>query len=176
MKTLKLLTILALAGSTTLIAGNTQAPQNRGNQYNIQIGDGHPPQMEKRQKRRNPNRRINRLLRKLDLTDEQKSQLKKVRQTMQKARKIEMKKQRGSLNLKKFVSVDGFDKEAFVLSSEARAKNMAQVRADMMESIIGTLTADQRVELVEQLNKPRKARRNNDRQRKSRRQNRQPLD
>jgi len=153
MKTLKILTIIAITGTVGIMAqGAGQEGQgNCTNQYNITIGD--QASNRKMQRRKNPNRRINRLLHKLDLSEAQKTKLGEIRKQMQQARKIQQKKLRGSMNLKKFVSVDGFDKEEFVAATEGRAKEMANVRADMMEKFITVLTPEQRIELVEKLNK-----------------------
>lgn len=161
MKALKILTLLALTGSTALIADNTQAAGNHGNQYNIQIGDAPAKQMKKKHRKMTMERKIGRILRHLDLTQAQKDKLKTIRKEMWQARKAQNKKLRGSLALKKFVSVDGFDKESFITASELRAKETAKNRADMMEKTIAVLTPEQRVTLVEQLNKPRKQRRPN---------------
>ena len=156
MKTLKILTIIAITGTVGVMAhGIGQKGQSDcGNQYNITIGDhSSEAQMQKRWHRKSPNKRINHLLRKLDLSEAQKTKLKEIRNEMQQARKIQQKNLKGSMNLKKFVSVDGFDKEGFVAASEGRAKEMANVRADMMDKFISVLTPEQRIELVEKLNK-----------------------
>ncbi len=168
MKALKILTLLALAGSTTLIADNTQAAGNHGNQYNIQIGDTPMKQMRKKRRKMTMERRVAHIIRTLNLTQEQKEKLKTIRKEMWQARKAQKKNLRGSLALKKFISVDGFDKEGFIIASEFRTKELTTNRAEMMQKTIAVLTPDQRIALVEKLNKPRKQRRPN------RRQNRRP--
>jgi len=161
MKTLKILTLIALTGATGLMAGNTQQRGDCNNQHRTTIeGQTLQTQLHKKHKRKNPNRRINHLLRKLDLSEAQKTQLGEIRKSMQQARKIQRKELRGSMNLKKFVSVDGFDKEGFIAASEGRAKKMTTVRADMMEKFIAVLSPEQRLELIEKLHsqKDRKGR------------------
>jgi len=144
MKTFKILTILAITGATAITAGNIDHKECT-NQYNIAIGDhASQPQMHKKQKRANRNRGINRLLHKLDLTETQKNQIKEIRKSMRQARKAERKNHRGQLGLKKFVSVDGFDKEGFIEASQERSKAMTGVRAEMMEKFIAVLTPEQR--------------------------------
>jgi Spy/CpxP family protein refolding chaperone len=78
---------------------------------------------------------------------------------MHQARKIQKKELRGSMNLKKFVSVDGFDKEGFMAASESRSKKMVKNRAEMMEKFITVLTPEQRIALVEKLNRQKKGKR-----------------
>ena len=158
MKTFKILTIIAITGATAITAGNID--QGCTNQYNITIGDhASQAEMHKKQKRANPNRGINRLLRRLDLTEAQKAQLKEIRKSMWQARKAERKNHKGQLGLKKFVSVDGFDKEGFIEASQERSKAMTGVRAEMMEKFIAVLTPEQRIEMMEKLNKQRRGKR-----------------
>jgi Spy/CpxP family protein refolding chaperone len=160
MKTLKILTLIAVTGATGLMAGNAQQRGDCNHQYRTSMdGQTHQTQMHKKHKRKNPNQRINRLLRKLDLTEAQKTQLKEIRKSMHQARKIQKKELRGSMNLKKFVSVDGFDKEGFIAASESRSKKMAKNRAEMMEKLITVLTPEQRIALVEKLNRQKKGKR-----------------
>jgi len=159
MKTLKILTLITVTGLTGALA---QGMQYNGNCDNTQkIEKNQSEHMYKRGKvhRINPNKRINRLLRKLDLTETQKSQLKEIRKSMWQARKAQKKNLRGSMALKKFVSVDGFDKSGFILASQERAKEMSKVRGDMMEKIIAVLTPEQRITLVEKLNRQGKGKR-----------------
>ena len=160
MKTLKILTLMAVTGATGLMAGNAQQRGDCNHQYRTSMeGQTHQTQMHKKHKRKNPNQRINRLLRKLDLSEAQKTQLKEIRKSMHQARKIQKKELRGSMNLKKFVSVDGFDKEGFIAASESRSKKMVKNRAEMMEKFITVLTPEQRIALVEKLNRQKKGKR-----------------
>jgi len=156
MKTLKILTIVAITGATGIMAGTAEhkGQSDCTNQYNITIGDhASDTTMQKRQHRKNPNRRINHLLRKLNLSEAQRIQLKEIRKEIQQARKIQRKSLKGSISLKKFVSVDGFDKEGFINASADRAAKLVKIRADLMEKFISVLTPEQRLELVERLNK-----------------------
>ncbi len=160
MKTLKILTIIAVTGLTGAMAqgmqqqGDCEHAQNMGQKQAKQMHQG------KNRHRAHPNKRINRLLRKLDLTDAQKTQLKEIRKSMWQARNAQKRALRGSMGLKKFVSVDGFDKSGFILASQERAKEMAKVRGGMMEKIIAVLTPEQRITLVEKLNQQGKGKRN----------------
>ena len=159
MKTLKILTIIAVTGLTGVMA---QSMQQRGDcEHTQNMGQKQTRQMHQSKNRHkaHPNKRINRLLRKLDLTDAQKTQLKEIRKSMWQARKAQKGALRGSIGLKKFVSVDGFDKSGFILASQERAKEMAKIRGDMMEKIITVLTPEQRITLVEKLNRQGKGKR-----------------
>ncbi len=172
MKTLKILTIIAVTGLTGAMAqgmqqqGDCGQEQNMGHGQNMSRGQNMDQRQRMNQGHRqgsrnkaHPNRRINRLLRNLDLSDAQKTQLKEIRKSMWQAQKAQRKELRGSTGLKKFVSVDGFDKDGFVLASEERTKKMSKVRGDMMEKIIAVLTPEQRITLVEKLNRQGKGKR-----------------
>jgi len=178
MKTLKILTIIAVTGLTGAMAQGMQQQGDCGQEQNMRHGQnmdrgqnmGKRQNMNQRQRinqghrqgsryKAHPNRRINRLLRNLDLSDTQKTQLKEIRRSMWQARKAQKKELRGSTGLKKFVSVDGFDKANFILASEERTKKMSKVRGDMMEKIIAVLTPEQRITLVEKLNRQGKGKR-----------------
>jgi len=156
MKTLRILTIIAIAGTTSLVAGggNHAEQDNCTNQYTITIGDQHTgKKMHKRQHRKNQGQRLNRLLRKLDLSETQKRQLKEIRKEMRQAKVMQREQHKGAATLKKYLSVDGFDREGFAQAATERSKTMAQARAAMMEKYISVLTPEQRIMLIERLEK-----------------------
>jgi Spy/CpxP family protein refolding chaperone len=50
--------------------------------------------------------------------------------------------------IEKFVTVDGFNREAFIQSATQNSKRMIEMRADKFETMIGVLTPEQRVKFV----------------------------
>jgi len=146
MKVVKLLTIVAIA--TFTIATANEVTRNYGNQYNIEIGN-HAPRIHKQMRKRvNPIKRLNRIFRSLNLTEEQKTKLAEIRKTMRKNRKANMQKLKKENGLKKYITVDGFDKAGFLAVAQKRSKIMLQFRADMFEKIIAILTPEQREKLI----------------------------
>jgi len=158
MKTLKILTIVAVTGLTGAMAQGMQQNGDCANAYKLQK---HPYAKihNKRAHKLHRNKRMYRLFKKLDLSEAQKSQLKEIRKAAKQARKIQRQRLRGTMRLKKFISVDGFDKEGFIAASQIRAKAMIKVRADRMEKFIEVLTPEQRIALTERLNRQRKIKR-----------------
>ncbi len=155
MKTLKILAIVAVTGLTGVMAHGTQYNDDCDKVDKLEKHSYAKVQM-KRAHKIHPNKRIRRLLKGLDLSAEQKSQLKEIRKSTKRARQIQREHLKGTMGLRKFISVDGFDKEEFIAASENRAKAMIRVRADRMEKFIEVLTPEQRIELTKKLNRPRK--------------------
>jgi Spy/CpxP family protein refolding chaperone len=113
---------------------------------------------------------MRRMGRELDLTQEQRKQIRQVFKDMHKAKQAEHKMYKsnerkrsgifGSNNPESFMSADNFDKEAFkrnVLEQQAKRKAMRQAkrqeqldrRADMMEKIFQILTPEQRLKWIQ---------------------------
>lgn len=150
MKTLKVLTIVAITGLAGSVAAHA-CPSNgvHGKQYQSQ-------KEEKCQKShhrfdKHSKKKMKEVFKSLDLTSEQKSmmiaQRKSMRQQMQ-AKKEEMRRERGMSNIANFVSAAGFDKQGFIQMVEKRSQMRAQMRADMFEQKINILTPEQREKLV----------------------------
>jgi Spy/CpxP family protein refolding chaperone len=82
------------------------------------------------------------MLANLDLSDEQKYQLSILRDEM----RLEMKKSMGMQqrpDFSKFITKDGFDKEAFVKSMDEKHTKMIQIKADHMQKVFKILTKAQ---------------------------------
>lgn len=78
----------------------------------------------------------------LDLTQDQRYKLSILKDEM----RLEMKKQRGPQqrdNFKKFITVDGFDKEGFLKEMKERQAKMMDLKAAHMEKAFAILTKEQ---------------------------------
>lgn len=78
----------------------------------------------------------------LDLSDEQKYQMSILRDEM----RLEMKKEMGMKKrgqMQKFITADGFDKDAFIKDSNERHQKMTELRAKHMEKVLALLTKEQ---------------------------------
>jgi len=160
MKTFKILTIIAVTGLTATMAQNSKAYDDSNHPCQMQRGDGSHSHMQKKRFNRNSNKRLNRMLRTLNLSDEQKTQLRDIRQSARQANRTKRQEAKGLASLKKFISVDGFDKSGFTVLAESKSRDMIGTRADMLEKVINILTPEQRIELVEKLGKRRGQKRN----------------
>ncbi len=82
------------------------------------------------------------MLANLDLTQEQQYKLSILRDEM----KLEMKKSMGMNqrpDFSKFITTDGFDKEAFTKSMDERHTKMTTLRAEHMQKVLALLTKEQ---------------------------------
>ena len=134
MKTLKTLTIVAITGLVGLTAVN--ACPMRGN-------DMHKGMKHQRGE-------MKKMLQSLDLSSEQKEQMKALRQEMKaqhKERREAMIKGRGKMG--SFVSANGFDKQGFIEMATKRSQMMIQRRADMFEKRMNILTPEQRTKFAQ---------------------------
>ncbi|HIP61952.1 MAG TPA: hypothetical protein EYG98_05290 [Sulfurovum sp.] len=141
MKTIKTLAIVAISGliaTSTLDASMDDGPRGVRGMH------------------KNP---IIKIIKKLDLTEEQKTALKKTRKTMVQDTKSRIKTINQERDISKFVTVDGFDKVGFIQEAGANAKSIAKLRADMFEKTFDILTPEQRLEFIDLLGKTRKNRR-----------------
>ena len=143
MKNLKLLVIVVIVG---LFGVSSIGADDNQNKYYKQKRD------------RNYMRDI---YKQLDLSDEQNKQMKEHRAIMKKnriKRKADRKANRRShlIDISLYVSKDGFDKEAYINAKMKRIKNRMENRAVMLEKSMNILTPQQRVHLVELMQKKKK--------------------
>ena len=156
MKTLKVLTIVAITGLIGATAANA-SPSNKGNGENCpkQEKCEKPEKCKKQNKgkmgKHDKRSEMKEIYQKLDLTAEQKSAMQANRKEMReyrKAQRAKMKGGHGIAGINKFISADGFDKQAFVDMATQRSKQRIEMRAVMFEKKINILTAEQRVKLM----------------------------
>jgi len=133
MKTLKVLTIVALTGLVGATA--VHAGPNCKKDYT---------QCQKRMENRSAMKEI---FEKLDLTDEQQNALKQNRKA-KRAQMQEMRAQRqgkrGMAHMGAYVSAEGFDKQAFIDDAMKKAQTRIEKRAEGFEKTISILTPEQR--------------------------------
>lgn len=155
-KTLKVLTIAAVTSVVGVMTLNAQ-PMNMENCKMMKqqcdtekkaACKSHKGMNKHHKMRKNPMMKI---FKELDLTNEQRATLKANRQATKMQRKAERENMRKERKIEKFVTVDGFNKEAFIQSATQNSKRMVEMRADKFETMIGVLTPEQRVKLVELL-------------------------
>jgi protein CpxP len=135
MKTLKVLAVVAVTGLVGLTAVNA-----------CPMGGEKMHEGMKQKKAQ-----MKGLFMQLDLTSEQKSQMKALRQEMKaqhKERKSAMIKGRGMAKMGQFVSANGFDRQGFTAMATKKSQTMIAKRADMFEKRMNILTPEQRVKLV----------------------------
>ena len=141
MKTLKTLTIVAITGLVGLTAVNA-CPMG-GN-------DMHKGMKHQRGE-------MKKMFQALDLSSEQKEQMKALRQEMKsqhKERREAMIKGRGKMG--SFVSANGFDKQGFIDMATKRSQMMIQRRADMFEKRMNILTSEQRTKFAQLIQEKQK--------------------
>ncbi|NKQ40672.1 MAG: hypothetical protein HF962_03785 [Sulfurovum sp.] len=161
MKAIKTLAIIAISGaiaSTSVSAQGMKHGKGCEDQINRQECKEHRgtkdrDKMHKKHNRKNSNKMIYRAFKKLDLTDEQKSELKDIRKSMKKSYKQKRKEHKGFMNIKEFITTDGFKKDEFIAAAENKATEMAKVKANMIEKAIAILTPEQRLKLVDNIKK-----------------------
>ncbi len=145
MKTLKVLTIVAitgLVGATSVYA----SPCNAENKKMCQKNKEHRNDMKE-------------IFKKLDLTPEQQNAMKENRQAMReqmKERRSQMNRKHGMAGMSEFVSANGFDKQAFVAKATQKAQMRIDMRAVRFEKTINILTPEQRVKFVTLLQETQK--------------------
>lgn len=150
MKTLKVLTIVAITGLLGATAANA-CPSNKGNGMNCpkheKCETQHKGMMNKHDKRKE----MKEIYQKLDLTAEQKSVMQADRKSMREyrqAQRAKMQSSHGMAGMNKFISADGFDKQGFIDMATQRSQKRIEMRAGMFEKKINILTAEQRVKLM----------------------------
>jgi Spy/CpxP family protein refolding chaperone len=150
MKTLKVLTIVAITGLVGTVTANA-CPLGGENNAMCQKQEKCEKQ-KKCQKNKKYNRgEMKEIYNKLDLTPEQQSAMtehrKDMREQMQ-AKRAQRHGERGMADMGKFVSSNGFDKEGFIAMATERSQDRIEMRANMFENKINILTEEQRVKLI----------------------------
>lgn len=156
MKTLKVLTIVAVTGVVGVMTLNAQPinmekckmMKQQCNAEKKAACKSYKGMNKHHKMRKNP---MIKIFRELDLTGEQRATLKANRQARKMQRKAEREKMFKERKIEKFVTVDGFDREAFIQSATQNSKRMIEMRADKFETMIGVLTPEQRLKLIELL-------------------------
>jgi Spy/CpxP family protein refolding chaperone len=143
MKTLKLLTIVAITGLASTVAVNA-CPSNGLNKQKCET---------KKMCKKNKGQRgdMREIFQKLDLTAEQQSAMKENHQVIREQRKEKRAQKhvkRGMADMNTYVSANGFDKEAFIEKAMQKAEKRIRVRAETFESTMNILTPEQRVKFV----------------------------
>lgn len=145
MKTLKVLTIVAITGLVGTVAANA-CPSSFGDKRAV------CEKQIKCQKNKKYNRgEMREVYQKLNLTPEQQSAMQEHRKSMRelrKAKRAQKHGERGLQGMSKFVSVNGFDKEAFIAEATQKAQSRIEMRANMFENKINILTEEQRINLI----------------------------
>ncbi|MEN8727546.1 MAG: Spy/CpxP family protein refolding chaperone [Sulfurovum sp.] len=158
MKTLKVLTIVAITGLVGVTAANA-CPLGGENNAMCQKQEKCEKQ-NKCQKNKKYNRgEMKEIFKKLDLTAEQKSVMQSNRKEIRaqrQAKRAEMHAKRGMANMSEFVSANGFDKQAFIAKATQKSKTMIEIRADKFEKTMNILTPEQRVKFVTLLQEKQK--------------------
>lgn len=143
-KTLAVVTVVGVVGLTALSASDYK---DRGNGVKSEMMKKHFA--KKRDKMRN-------ILKKLDLTTDQRDKLKQNRKAMRNDMKMNRKSMKGSKDITQFITSEGFNKSAYVEQSVVRAKTRATNRADMFEGTLSILTSEQKAKFVELLKEDKK--------------------
>ncbi|HHH19098.1 MAG TPA: periplasmic heavy metal sensor [Campylobacterales bacterium] len=157
MKTTKVLSIVALStllGMGTLYAvdANESKPEFKQGQHCKGEKGKHGKHFGKHHKRGG---HFAKIMKQLDLTDEQKKQLKALRDEKREDRKAKheaMKKERNTV-LANAITTKGFDKAQFIKDTTAKAEAKIAQKAENMEKMFAILTPEQRTKFVELLNK-----------------------
>lgn len=150
MKTLKVLTIVAITGLLGVTAVNA-CPSNKGNGMNCPKSEKCEKQYKGMMNKHDKRKEMKEIYQKLDLTAEQKSAMQADRKSMREYRQAQRGKMQGShgmAGMNKFISADGFDKQAFIDMATQRSQKRIEMRATMFEKKINILTAEQRVKLM----------------------------
>ncbi|HHH18959.1 MAG TPA: hypothetical protein ENK86_00385, partial [Campylobacterales bacterium] len=94
------------------------------------------------------------IMKQLDLTDEQKKQLKALRDEKREDRKAKREVMKGerSAVLANALTAEGFNKAQFIQDATAKAQTKIAQRAEDMEKMFAVLTPKQRTKFVELLN------------------------
>ncbi len=150
MKTLKVLTIVAITGLVGTVAANA-CPSTGTNKAQCQTNNQKKCQKGDYKKNKHNRSEMKEIFQQLDLSAEQKTALKSQRKVMREQMKDKRSKRhakRGMANMSGFVSAEGFDKEAFIAKATEKSQTMIAMRANMFEQKMNILTEEQRVKLV----------------------------
>jgi len=144
--------------------GNCDNENNGVSQRQLLVAHGgHHGRHSKLHKPHRGNGIIRQVMRELDLTQDQKNQIREIIKSNKKARlsaKKHKKLRRPSIDVSKFMTTDSFDKYAYIkelqrLSAKRIAAKQAQKvkrmerRADRMAKIFEVLTPEQRAKLIQ---------------------------
>ena len=147
-KTLKVLTITAVAAVVGVMTLNAQPMNMEKRAMMMEHCQGMKGMKRHHTMHKNPMMKI---FKELDLTQEQRATLKANRKATKMQRKTEREKMFKERKIENFVTVDGFNRESFIQSATQNSKRMIEMRADKFETMIGVLTPEQRLKLIELL-------------------------
>jgi len=153
MKKIKLIALITATAFTGAIAQGMQTPndmpdemqQHRMHRGGKMFGNHH--------RHFKQNRGFLAIFKKLNLTPEQRTKIAEARKEMRQTLRQKRQQFRGSMGLKNYISVDGFDKQGFMQMGTLRSKEMLKNRADMIDKMIKILTPEQRLILIQELKK-----------------------
>ena len=136
-KTIAILSIAGIIGTITLNADNIQ--EHRGMLQE---------QREMMHHFKGKHQKIQKIMKQLDLTSEQKTALKANRKSMRESMKAKRNEMRKAHNISQFITVDGVDRKAMIAQVTKKATTMANMRADMFDKTLKILTPKQRTKFV----------------------------
>jgi len=145
MKTLKVLTIVAITGLVSATA--------------VHAGPACQENNKMCQKKKDNRAEMKEIFQQMNLTAEQKIAMKENRKEMRaqmKAKRSQRNNKRGMDNMSEFVSANGFDKEAFIDNATQKAQSRIEMRADRFEKTMNILTTEQRMKFVTLLQEKQK--------------------
>ena len=157
MTTLKALTVVSitvLLGAVTPQANETQT-EKKAKLLEQPQGQKHARLIQQDQNKIHRNNMIQQL-NKLNLTEEQKEMLKAYGKKKREERENAKVKLLKAPTMGDFVTLDGFDKEAFIHSATGNAKHKIISKADSFEYTISILTVEQRATLISILKEEKK--------------------
>lgn len=140
MTILKTVTVLSIAGIIGTIALNAENIKEHRGMFQ--------EQKEMMHHFKGKHQQMKKIMKQLDLTSEQKTELKANRKAMREAMKAKRTEMRGARNMAKFVSVNGIDREAMIKQITQKVTVMANMRADMFDKTLTILTPQQRTKFV----------------------------
>jgi len=145
MKTLKVLTIVAITG----LIGATAVHAGPACKENDKMCE----------KRKDNRADMKEIFQQLDLTTEQQNAMKENRKEMRslmKEKRGQRQAKRGMADMSKFVSANGFDKETFIAEATQKEESKIEMRAARFEKTMNILTPEQRVKFVTLLQEKQK--------------------
>jgi len=145
MKFLPTIITVAVLGSGVLMADNSNGQKGSG------ADNGQHTQMHKGFGKGHKKNFIKKMMKELDLTDDQKSKLKAIRAEQRSMRKAQRLGHKGEASPVNFISSDGFDKDGFISAAKAKAEMRAEIRGEMFTKIFAVLTPEQRVQLSKKI-------------------------
>lgn len=152
-KVLSIITLSTLLGMGALYAvdANDTQPEFKQGQHCKGDKGKHGKHFGKHHKRGG---HFGKIMKELDLTDDQKAQLKALRTEKREDRKAKREAMKGERNavLANAITAKGFNKVQFIQDATAKAEAKIAQRAEDMEKMFAVLTAEQRTKFVELLN------------------------